>query len=286
MISRFAAAGIAAMLGVAAASAATRQAPQQQPTQAAQQGVGHQGTSGQDTQRLPVPFGVGERMEYDVRFGRIHVGNGDMEVLPMDTVRGHTTWHTLFHLSGGYLFYKVNDRYEDWFDVNSLSSLRYHQDIDEGSYEPKRHYEIFPDRLEFIEYNKEGVAKPTRPSVAHPLDEGSFLYFLRTIPLRIGMDTSFNDYFMADRNPVRFRVVGADTIEVPAGRFAAIVVQPIFESKLFSEGGQARVWLSDDENHIMLQMKSKVSFGSLNLYLKSYRPSPSTNGRLNRVNKR
>ncbi|HEX4682293.1 MAG TPA: DUF3108 domain-containing protein, partial [Gemmatimonadaceae bacterium] len=184
-----------------------------------------------------------------------------------------------------YFFYHVNDRYEDWFDVNSLSSLRYYQDIDEGSYEPKRHYEIYPDRLEFIEYNKEGNAKPARPSVSHPLDEGSFLYYLRTIPLHIGMDTSFNDYFMAERNPVRFRVLRADTIEVPAGRFAAIVVQPIFESKLFSEGGQAQVWLSDDENHIMLQMKSKVSFGSLNLYLKSYRPSPSSSGRLNRINK-
>lgn len=281
MISRFAAAGIAAMAGVAAASAATRQVPPQQPAQVAQQPAADH----QDGQHASVPFGVGERMEYDVRFGHIHVGSGDMEVLPMDTVRGHSTWHTLFHLSGGYLFYKVNDRYEDWFDVNSLSSLRYHQDIDEGSYEPKRHYEIFPDRLEFVEYNKEGVAKPTRPSVAHPLDEGSFLYYLRTIPLHIGMDTSFNDYFIADKNPVRFKVLGADTIEVPAGRFAAIVVQPIFDSKLFSEGGQARVWLSDDENHIMLQMKSKVSFGSLNLYLKSYRPSPSSSGRLNRVNK-
>jgi len=33
------------------------------------------------------------------------------------------------------------------------------------------------------------------------------------------------------------------------------------------------VWLSDDDKHIMLQLKSKLSFGSLNLYLKSYVPS-------------
>ena len=226
-----------------------------------------------------VPFGVGERMEYDVRFGKVHVGSGDMEVLPMDTVRGRDTWHTVFHLSGGIPFYHVNDRYEDWFDTRSLASLRYWQIIDEGNYEPKRHYEIFPDRREFIENDK-----PPRESVEHPLDEGSFLYFLRTVPLRVGLDTSFNDYFMADRNPVRVRVVGLDTIEVPAGRFAAIVVQPIINAKgIFSEGGDARVWLSDDANRIMLQMKSKVKFGSLNLYLKSYRPSPTTTAPLNRV---
>ncbi|HMA24940.1 MAG TPA: DUF3108 domain-containing protein [Gemmatimonadaceae bacterium] len=239
--------------------------------------------SAQDsTQRVVarVPFGVGERLEFDIRFGKLHVGTGTMEVLPFDTVRGRDAWHTVFLLSGGIPFYHVNDRYEDWFDTHSLSSLRYWQDIDEGNYEPKRHYEIYPERREYIEDDK-----PPQMSVARPLDEGSFLYFLRTVPLRVGMDTSFNDYFRAERNPVRFKVLRRDTIDVPAGRFNAIVIQPIFESKLFSEGGQAQIWLSDDENHIMLQMKSKVRFGSLNLYLKSYQPSPATSAPLNRVSK-
>ena len=225
-----------------------------------------------------VPFGVGERMEYDIRYGRIHVGTGAMEVLPMDTVRGHDTWHTVFRLRGGIPFYHVNDRYEVWSDTHTLSALRYWQDIDEGNYEPKRHYEIFPERREYIVNDK-----PPQESVARPLVEGSFLYILRTIPLRVGMDTSFNDYFMAERNPVRFKVLRRDTIEVPAGRFPAIVVQPVFDSKLFSEGGHAEVWLSDDVNRIMLQMKSRVSFGSLSLYLKSYHPSPTATTPLKRV---
>ena len=93
-----------------------------------------------------VPYGVGELLEYDVSFGKLHVGNGSMEVLPFDTVRGRQTWHTIFRLNGGIPFYKVRDRYEDWSDVHTLATLRYRQDIDEGSYEPKRLYEIFPDR--------------------------------------------------------------------------------------------------------------------------------------------
>jgi len=218
-----------------------------------------------------VPFGVGERLEYQGKYKGISVGSGDMEVLPMDTVRGVDVWHTVFRMHGGFLFYRVNDKYEAWFDTHTLSSLRYWQDIDKGSYEPNRHYEIFPDRREYVENNK-----PARLSVDHPLDEGSFFYYLRTVPLRVGMDTSLNDYFMADRNPVRFKVLRKDTIDVPAGRFPAIVVQPIFQSKgVFSEGGHGEVWLSDDDNRIMLQMKSSVRFGSLNLYLKSYRPPPT-----------
>jgi uncharacterized protein DUF3108 len=233
------------------------------------------------TPAVKVPFGVGERLEYDIRFGKLHVGSGDMEVLPMDTVRGIDTWHTIFRLKGGIPFYRVNDKYEDWFDARTLLSLRYWQDIDEGSYEPKRHFEIFPDRKEFVENDK-----PAQPSVEHPLDDGSFVYFLRTIPLRVGMDTTFNNYFKADRNPVRIRVIKRDTIEVPAGKFAAIVVQPVINAKgIFSEGGEAQIWLSDDDNRIVLQLKSKLSFGSLNLYLKSYRPSPATSAPLNKINK-
>jgi hypothetical protein len=241
--------------------------------------AGTQKVPAADSAAARVPFGVGERLEYDIRYGKLHVGNGSMEVLPMDTVRGRETWHTLFRLSGGIPFYHVNDRYEAWADIHTLASLRFFQDIDEGSYEPKRHYEIFPDRREFTENDK-----PPEESVEHPVDDGFLMYYLRTVPLRVGLDTSLNTYFKADRNPVRIRVLRRETIRVPAGEFNAIVVQPIIKTKgVFSEGGEAMVWLSDDENRIMLQLKSKVKFGSLNVYLKSYSPSPTTNLPLNRV---
>jgi Protein of unknown function (DUF3108) len=234
-----------------------------------------------DSAPAKVPFGVGERLEYDIRFGKLHVGSGSMEVLPMDTIRGRETWHTLFRLSGGIPFYHVNDRYEDWTDIRTLSSLRFWQDIDEGSYEPKRHFEIFPERREYIENTK-----AAQESVEQPVSDGSLLYFLRTVSLRVGMDTALNNYFRADRNPVRLKVLRRERVSVPAGEFNAIVVQPLINTKgIFREGGEAQIWLSDDDNRIMLQMKSKLSFGSLNVYLKSYLPSPTTSVPLNRVPK-
>jgi hypothetical protein len=119
----------------------------------------------------------------------------------------------------------------------------------------------------------------TTPTVERPLDEASILYFLRTIALPIGLDTGFDNYFLPDRNPIRIRVVGHEKVSVPAGDFEAIIIQPQIKAKgIFSEGGQALVWLSDDDKHIILKMTSKVPhlpIGSLNLYLKSYRPPTS-----------
>jgi hypothetical protein len=217
--------------------------------------------------RAAVPFGVGERLDYEVRFGGIRVGGGFMEVSKMDSIRGREAWHTSFGIRGGLAFFRVNDRYESWFDTRSLASLRYHQQIDEGSYERESQFEIYPERRVFVD--AKGAEQPT---VEDPLDDGSFLYFLRTIPLEIGKEYTFNRYFRVDRNPVRIKVLRRDRIPVPAGTFDAIVVQPIINTKgIFSENGRAEVWLSDDEHRIVLQVKSRFSRFSLNLYLKSFR---------------
>lgn len=220
--------------------------------------------------RLPadaakVPFTVGERLDYELKFGSIKVGNGSMEVKEIAELRGKTTWHTVFRITGGFALYRVNDLNESWFDVVSLTSLRFYQDIDEGNYERKRRFEIYPER----EMLRDGE-KREEPSVAQPLDEGSFLYFVRTIPLEVGQSYEFDRYFKKDGNPVRIRVLRRETVTVPAGTFKTVVLQPTFQTKgIFSQNGKAEVWITDDERRIMVQMKSKLSIGSLNLYLKS-----------------
>ena len=224
--------------------------------------------------RAKVPFGPGERMEYDVKFGSLKVGSAHMEVVALDNLRGRAVWHTAFWVQGGNFLYRVNDVYESWMDAETLSSLRFVQNLEEGGKETERRFEIYPERGVFIQTNK----KPAKEekTVAQPLDDGSFLYFIRTIPLVVGQSYTFDRYFRPDRNPVRITVLRKEKVKVPAGTFDAIVVQPIIKTKgIFSENGHAEIWLSDDDRRIMLQMKSKLSFGSLNLYLKSYVPSPN-----------
>ena len=217
----------------------------------------------------PVPFLAGENLAYDVRFGAIKVGTARMRVIGIEEIRDRPAWHVIFTLSGGTIFYTVNDVYESWMDVTTLNSLRYVQNLDQGSRERQRQYEIFPERSVFQEVFKRNREMP---SVADPLDDGSFLFFIRTVPLEVGKTYEFNRYFKPDRNPVTIRVLRRERVRVPAGAFDAIVIQPIIKtSGIFSEGGAAEIWLSDDDKRMMLQMKSRLSFGSLNLFLRSYR---------------
>lgn len=220
-------------------------------------------------QAQTIPWGAGERFSYEVKFGSIRVGSGQMEVHGVEQIRGRDAWHTSFWVRGGTFFYRVDDQFDSWIDPDTFSSMRFLRQIQEGTRERSQHFEIYPERSVYVQPDE----KPPREykSVRQPLDEGSFIYFVRTIPLVIGQTYDFHRYFMAKRNPVRLRVLRKETVTVPAGTFNAIVIQPIIKTRgIFSEGGQAEVWLSDDSRRMLLQVKTRLPFGSLNLYLKSY----------------
>jgi hypothetical protein len=246
-----------AHFGTQSVASAAQAAPVQQESQA----------------RTRLPFGVGEMLEYDIRvaFAR---GNARLEILSLDTVRGRQALHAQFTVRGGIPMFRVNDRFDTWVDVTNVSTLRYHEDLHDGSYERRRRYEFYPERRLFIE------GTDTVTTVERPVDQASIFYLIRTLDLRPGLDTSFNNYFLIDRNPVRIIVLGRERIKVPAGEFDAVIVRPIIKAKgIFAEGGDARVWISDDDRRIVLQIKAKVPnlpFGGLNLYLKSYRPALTT----------
>jgi hypothetical protein len=213
-----------------------------------------------------VPFAVGENLSYEVRFGALKVGNARMQVVGVENVRGRDAWHIVFTVRGGTFFYKVDDRQESWIDRETFSSLRFVQDLNEGGRDRERTFEIYPDRQVYTENDSE-----ERQSVENPLDDGSFLYFVRTLPLAVGETYEFERYFRPDRNPVKIRVLRRERIKVPGGTFDTIVIQPIIKGRgILSEGAEGEIWLTDDHRRMMVQLKSKLSIGTLNLYLRSF----------------
>jgi hypothetical protein len=217
--------------------------------------------------RATVPFGPGERAEYGVKYGPFSVGRGLMEIVGIDTIRARETYHIFFRVRGGVPGFRVDDRMESWMDTETLASLRFRQELNQGSRERERHFEIFPDSV-YVENGREPA-----PTVVFPLDDGSFLYFIRTVPLEVGKEYSFDRYFRPDRNPVRIQVLRRERISVPAGTFETVVLRPIIKSRgIFSEDGRAEVWVTDDSRRLMVQMKSHLKFGSLGLFLRNYRP--------------
>lgn len=226
-----------------------------------------------------VPFGVGEQMTYKVVLGIVgDVGTGKLTVVDLDTVQGRPSYELRFQLNGGVPFARVNDDYHSWFDAQSLVSRRFKQDQSEVRYKRKRFFEFFPEERKWrrLDNDEEGVL-PTD----QPLDDVSFLYYIRTLPLEVGKTYTLHRYFKEDGNPVTVKVLRRQTITVPAGTFKTIVVQPIIKTKgLFSEGGRAEVYFTDDSRRILVQMKSRVKvLKSLDMLLETYTPGERLAGK-------
>lgn len=219
-----------------------------------------------------VPFGPGERLGYKVTLGIFGtVGEGSMEVVGIDTIHGHPTYHLRFDLQGGVLFAKVEDRLQSWLDIAQLTARRFEQDQKEVNFKRHRIFDFFPEERRWARVDKDDEGElPTDM----PLDEVSFLYFVRTLPLEVGETYTFDRYYKEDGNPVVLKVLRKEKVTVPAGTFNTVVVQPIIQTDgLFGEGGEAEVYFTDDENRLLVQMKSKVPvIGRLSLHLESYTP--------------
>jgi hypothetical protein len=218
------------------------------------------------------PFEAGERATYDVRINllfSVTVGTASLEVVGVDTVRGRPAWHVALSVHGSALGYKLRDSLNSWVDTTRAFSLRFTQNGEEKGKPRRKWYDIFPERATYAE---QGM--PEQPSVRDPLDELSFLYFVRTLSLEVDSVYTFDRHFKPATNPVRLKVLRRESIDTPWGKVKAIVVQPIIRSaKFFSEDAKAQVWFADDSSRTIVQIKTGLPIGSVTMRLRTYRPS-------------
>ena len=215
-----------------------------------------------------VPFPVGERLTYGAKYGIFSVGTAVMEVVGIDTVRGIEAVHMQFRISGGALWYHLDQTLESWVGRRDFQSRRFRSVQDERDRHRERTYEIYPDSG----FYREAGRDTTFATVAQPLDDAAFLYWIRTVPLEIGKRYEYARYFRPDRNPVIIEVLGRERVGVAGKKWNAIVVRPKIPQGrgIFSERSETRIWLSDDAHRIVLAIQSNFSFGQVTLKLKEF----------------
>ncbi len=217
--------------------------------------------------RRALPFAPGEIHEFEVRFGVIRAGRAKLEVSNGERIRGHETLRFDMNLAGGIPLARVDNTMSSWVQPRPFRSLRFVQDLYEVGTERYREFNIYPDSG-FVRWEHGEGGEEVLPSDM-PLDDVSFLFFARTLPLEVGDRYELPHYFRDSGNPVILEVLRKDEVRVPAGTYKTVVVRPTFQtSGLFGEGGEAEVHFSDDRSRILVKISSRVSrVGSLTLNL-------------------
>ncbi len=229
----------------------------------------------------PVPFGVGEAMLYKLSvkcclwpIPLSGGGDASLEVEAIDTIRGFPTYRLALRMKGSIVkVFGVDNVDRSWLDVDGLFSRRFEQKHNETGHTRDRTYDFVPTTMRYERLGDPSDFGPLATPI--PLDDISFVYFLRTVPLTAtSPDMTLSRYYKAEGNPATLQVLRAERVKVPAGEFDAIVVRPIIRTDgFFGEEGEAQVWLSNDARRIVLKMTAKAKLRTtFTMELQSYTP--------------
>jgi len=191
-----------------------------------------------------------------------------------EAIRGTETLVLRSQVSARIGFVKTTERAQSWIDPTRMTALRYFKRTQRPlSRDDEQQVELFPERRRWED--ERGGRSGESPTSA-PLDELSFIYYLRTLPLDADTTNSVVRHYDAARNPIAVRVVGRDTVRTSAGTFPTIVVEMrVKDPRRYGGEGVIRLHLSDDTFRYPVRIESSIPvLGATVLTLESVtRPS-------------
>jgi hypothetical protein len=191
-----------------------------------------------------LPFFVGEIIVYDVTLPKAgRIGEGSMRVEGPVDVRGTSTYLLRFDSRVRVALMRGVSRSSSWYDPIGRVSLRYFKHEQSPLTRDDESVEIFPENREWKSRDGKTGASPG----TQPLDELSFIYFIRTLPLVPGPPQRFDRHFDVARNPVTVQVMRREIIRTPMGELKTYLIEMrVRDPKHFEGEGIIRIHITDD----------------------------------------
>ena len=202
------------------------------------------------------PFFIGERLTYQVHVSKLgNVGRGSMWVEGPMELRGTSAFVLHFDFQTRVGPVKAVNRSESWIDPLRMRALRFVKHERHPLSKHDDEVEMFPETRRWTAKDGTTGESPTDA----PLDELSFMYFLRTLPIGSEGDWRFARHYAADRNPTLVRMLKREEIETGAGRFRTVLLEMrVKNPRIYKGEGVIRVNLTDDACRIPVRIESQM----------------------------
>lgn len=166
-------------------------------------------------------------------------------------------------------FYKMRDHIISWVDADGLYPHFFEQHLREGKYKMDG-YILYDNNAEKVFVQERKFRTFQAPPFTH--DYLSILYYVRSMDLSKGGSFSVNMFIHSKIHPIQFRVKERKTLQVEAGSFDCIMVEPrlVGDGKTFNKKDKMEVWFTADEEKIPVLIKSKIKVGSITAKLIHY----------------
>lgn len=221
-----------------------------------------------------LPFSIGEKLSYDVMLARgARVGAATMWIEGPATVRGTSTYVLRFDSRVKLALFTGVSSSGSWFDPVRKTSLRYfkrerslltHDDVA---------VDLYPDEKKWKSQDGTTGDSPSDSS----LDELSFIFFIRTLPLTPGSSFRFDRHFDAARNPVIVNVIRREVTATAMGELHTVLVEMrVRDPKHYEGEGLIRINLTDDQCRLPARIESTMPIvGKAIMTIKSENAPPA-----------
>ncbi len=174
-------------------------------------------------------------------------------------------------------FFKVDDLYESYINMNTELPSFYVRNVKEGSYRQHLETVFNHDNNTLILTDRKTPANGSKviKSVKGVQDMLSCFYYLRSkspAELKTGNVINMNVWIDDEMFPFQLKVAGTENLETKFGTINCLKIIPSVKSgRVFKEKEGVVMWVSNDLNHIPILLKAELAVGSLKASIDDYK---------------
>lgn len=218
------------------------------------------------------PYKLKEYAAYNISFGAINVGYAELEIKEALSINDKSSFHIVGKGRTAPFFdwfFKVRDVYETFIDTTTLLPVVFNRNVNEGGYVIKQNYNF---------NHKDGIVV-TQDSIfnihINTQDMLSAFFYARTF----NKDSILNrgsfsiPIFMDNENYfLEIKYLKNEIIETKWGKVNCMVFKPkMQEGRVFEDGEEMKIWITDDKNHLLLRVETKIWAGLIKAVLEKYK---------------
>ena len=216
-------------------------------------------------------FQSGEWLKFKLNYsGWVKAGNATLEV-KQSTFKNRAVCHVIgkgWTTGAIKWFFKVNDRYESYFDKASGRPYKIIRNINEGGHVKNRVIEFDYEKKIALVNDLRHKTKKIIPISSDIQDMVSAYYYLRdhydTETIKVGQTVRLNMFFDNEIFGFKLKFLGRETIGTQFGNINCLKFRPyVMAGRVFHEEESVTLWVSADKNKIPIKIKADLRVGSL-----------------------
>lgn len=217
-------------------------------------------------------FKPGEIVEYRIHYGFVDAGEARLEIKEeYKDIGNKKCYHVvgIGETKGTFdWFFKVRDRYESYIDREAMAPLVFIRRVDEGGY-------TINQNVTFNHQKQIATSdKLTIPVPEYVQDLVSAFYYARTFNFKDakpGAIFPIDAYLDDEVFSMNIKFIGREVIKTKFGNIRCIKFRPmLLQGRVFKEEEDMTIWVSDDENKIVIRAQAEILVGSIKMDLKGY----------------